>query len=155
LTTPAHEAADRFAQAMRHCPLVAILRGVRPDEIEAMADALVEAGFSMIEVPLNSPEPLVSIGKIAHRYGDTVLVGAGTVLSVADVEAVHGVGGRLMVSPNVNPAVIARSVELGMVALLAMPRPPKPLPRWTLAPTASSCSRPKRPAPRSSRRNWR
>lgn len=115
--TPADQAADLFAQAMRHCPLVAILRGVRPDEIEDMADVLVEAGFSMIEVPLNSPDPLVSIEKIARRYGDNVLVGAGTVLSVADAEAVHGVGGRLMVSPNVNPAVIARSVDLGMVAL--------------------------------------
>lgn len=110
-------AADSFARAMRHCPLVAILRGVRPDEIEAMADALVQAGFSMIEVPLNSPDPLVSIAKIAHRYGEDVLVGAGTVLTVAEVEAVHAAGGTLVVSPNVNPAVIARSVELGMVSL--------------------------------------
>jgi 2-dehydro-3-deoxyphosphogalactonate aldolase len=69
---------------MHHCPLVAILRGVTPDEIEGVADVLVQTGFSMIEVPLNSPDPLVSIGKIARRYGDTVLVGAGTVLSVAE-----------------------------------------------------------------------
>ena len=68
-----------FGAAMARCPLVAILRGVRPEEIEGVADALVEAGFSMIEIPLNSPEPLTSIGRIAKRYGDDVLIGAGTV----------------------------------------------------------------------------
>ncbi len=115
--TADHTAADRFAQAMRHCPLVAILRGVRPDEIEAMADVLVEAGFAMIEVPLNSPDPLVSIEKIAHRYGSNLLIGAGTVLTVDQVDAVRDAGGTLVVSPNVNPAVIARSVAHDMVSL--------------------------------------
>lgn len=112
-----HPAVDRLSRAMHHCPLVAILRGVTPDEIEGVADVLVQTGFSMIEVPLNSPDPLVSIGKIARRYGDTVLVGAGTVLSVAEVEAVRDAGGGLIVSPNVNPAVIAHTAQLGLVSL--------------------------------------
>jgi 2-dehydro-3-deoxyphosphogalactonate aldolase len=102
---------------MARCPLVAILRGVRPEEIEGIADALVEAGFSMIEIPLNSPEPLASIGRIAKRYGDDVLIGAGTVLSVDQVEAVRGVGGRLIVSPNTNAAVIGASAAAGLVSL--------------------------------------
>lgn len=106
-----------FDAAMARCPLVAILRGVRPDEIEAVADALVEAGFSMIEIPLNSPAPLASIARIAHRYGNEVLIGAGTVLSVDQVEAVRGAGGRLIVSPNTNPEVIAASVAAGLVSL--------------------------------------
>lgn len=106
-----------LAAAMATCPLVAILRGVRPDEIEGIADALVETGFTMIEVPLNSPEPLVSIGKIARRYGPEILVGAGTVLSVTQVDAVKGVGGRLIVSPNVNPQVITHTKREGLLSL--------------------------------------
>ncbi|WP_206244204.1 2-dehydro-3-deoxy-6-phosphogalactonate aldolase [Novosphingobium terrae] len=106
-----------FTEAMTRCPLVAILRGVRPDEIIDIADGLVEAGFTMIEVPLNSPEPLDSIGLIARRYDRHVLVGAGTMLSVDDVGNVTERGGRLMVSPNSNPAVISAAVAAGMAAL--------------------------------------
>jgi len=106
-----------FDSAMARCPLVAILRGVRPEEIEGIADALVEAGFSMIEIPLNSPDPLNSIGRIAKRYGNDVLIGAGTVLSVDQVEAVRGEGGRLIVSPNTNAAVIGASAAAGLVSL--------------------------------------
>lgn len=106
-----------FAEAMTRCPLVAILRGVRPDEIIDITDGLVEAGFTMIEVPLNSPEPLDSIGLIARRYDRHVLVGAGTMLSVEDVTNVTERGGRLMVSPNSNPAVISAAVAAGMAAL--------------------------------------
>ena len=109
--------SPEFAAAMARCPLVAILRGVRPEEIEGVADALVEAGFSMIEIPLNSPDPLTSISRIAHRYGDEVLIGAGTVLSVDQAEAVSGVGGRLIVSPNTNADVIAFSATAGLVSL--------------------------------------
>ncbi|WP_408591608.1 2-dehydro-3-deoxy-6-phosphogalactonate aldolase [Novosphingobium sp.] len=108
-------ATDLLAPAMKRCPLVAILRGVRPDEVEAIADAIIEAGFTMIEVPLNSPEPLESIARLAKRYGPQVLVGAGTVLSVADVVAVRDAGGRLIVSPNVNAEVIRASS--GLVSL--------------------------------------
>jgi 2-dehydro-3-deoxyphosphogalactonate aldolase len=109
--------SPEFAAAMARCPLVAILRGVRPEEIEGIADALVEAGFSMIEVPLNSPDPLASIARIAGRYGDDVLIGAGTVLSTDQVEAVRGAEGRLIVSPNTNAAVIAASAAAGLVSL--------------------------------------
>lgn len=106
-----------FAAAMARCPLVAILRGVKPDEIEAIGDALVDAGFSMIEVPLNSPNPLTSIELLVNRYGDDALVGAGTVLTVAQVEKVRAVGGRLIVSPNVNVDVIAAAARDGLVSL--------------------------------------
>ena len=108
---PAH---PDFETAMAACPLVAILRGIRPDEIEPVADALVETGFTLIEVPLNSPEPLQSIARIAHRYPTPVLVGAGTVLSVAQAEAVREAGGRLIVSPNTDIAVIEASVAAGL-----------------------------------------
>jgi len=108
-------ATDLLAVALKRSPLVAILRGVRPDEVEAIGDAIIAAGFSMIEVPLNSPDPLESISRLAKRYGPEVLVGAGTVLSVADVENVRDAGGRLIVSPNVNEAVIRASA--GLVSL--------------------------------------
>ena len=106
-----------FAAAMARCPLVAILRGVKPDEVEDVADALIEAGFSMIEVPLNSPDPLASIERLARRYGDTALVGGGTVLSVAQVEKIRAVGGRLIVSPNTNIDVITAAARDGLVVL--------------------------------------
>ena len=103
--------------ALAICPLVAILRGVRPDEVEAIGDAIIEAGFSMIEVPLNSPDPLVSIEKLARRYGPEVLVGAGTVLTTADVANVRDAGGSLIISPNVNLDVIRASAAAGMISL--------------------------------------
>lgn len=106
---------DLLNAALERCPLVAILRGVRPDEVEAIADAIVEAGFTMVEVPLNSPDPLDSIARLAKRYGPEVLVGAGTVLSTADVAGVRAAGGRLIVSPNVDAAVIGASA--GLVSL--------------------------------------
>ncbi len=110
-------ASTDFSAAMAQCPLVAILRGVRPDEVEAVADQLVEAGFTLIEVPLNSPDPLESITRLSRRYGPQVLVGAGTVLTVADVAAVQGAGGRLIVSPNVNTDVIRASAAADLVSL--------------------------------------
>jgi len=109
--------ASALTAAIAQCPLVAILRGVRPTEVAAIADALIDAGFSMIEVPLNSPDPLTSIAHLAARYGPQVLVGAGTVLNLTDVENVRRAGGRLVVSPNVAPAVIRASVAAGMVSL--------------------------------------
>ena len=99
-----------------HRPLVAILRGVRPDEVEAIGDALVAAGIGAIEVPLNSPEPLASISRLARRLPDA-LVGAGTVLTRGEVEEVSEAGGRLVVSPNMEPSVIAHARGLGMVSL--------------------------------------
>ncbi|MET1754169.1 2-dehydro-3-deoxy-6-phosphogalactonate aldolase [Novosphingobium sp. RD2P27] len=106
-----------FASAFAAMPLVAILRGIRPDEVEAAGAALVEAGFTMIEVPFNSPEPLVSIERLARRLGDDVIVGAGTVLSVAQVAQVQNAGGGLIVSPNTDVAVITESVTRGLISL--------------------------------------
>ena len=94
--------------------IIAILRGVTPGEIEAMADAIIAAGIDKIEVPLNSPDPLESIELLAKGFGDRALVGAGTVLEVAQVDAVASVGGKLIVSPNCDTGVIAHTAKLGM-----------------------------------------
>lgn len=110
-------ARETLSAAMTRCPLVAILRGVRPAEVEGIADALIEAGFAMIEVPLNSPDPLASIETLARRFGDDALIGAGTVLDTAQALSVREAGGRLIVSPNTDTAVIAASAEAGMVTL--------------------------------------
>jgi len=107
---------DRFAAAMQHLPLVAILRGVRPDEAVAIGRALLDAGWRLIEVPLNSPEPLRSIEALAQALPEA-LVGAGTVLTPAAVRDVHAAGGRMIVAPNFDAAVVRESVRLGMVSL--------------------------------------
>lgn len=109
-------AQQKFADAMAALPLVAILRGIRPDEASGIGNALVDAGFRIIEVPLNSPQPLQSIQTLAVQFPQT-LVGAGTVLSVKDVLAVHAAGGQLVVAPNFNAAVVTEAVRLGMVCL--------------------------------------
>ena len=106
-----------FTAAMARCPLVAILRGVKPDEVEAIAEALIDEGFAMIEVPLNSPDPMTSIERLAKRFGTDALVGGGTVLSVDQVETIRSAGGRLIVSPNTNPEVIAAAVGAGLISL--------------------------------------
>jgi len=98
-------------------PLVAILRGVKPDEAEAIAGAIVEAGFGAIEVPLNSPAPLASIARIALGFGKRILVGAGTVLEPHEVDDVAEAGGRLVVAPNADRAVIERAAKLGLIML--------------------------------------
>jgi 2-dehydro-3-deoxyphosphogalactonate aldolase len=95
-------------------PLIAILRGLTPPEAPAIAQALVDAGIDRIEVPLNSPDPLESIATIAAAHGDRALIGAGTVLGVAEVDAVAEAGGRLIVSPNCDAGVIARTRARGM-----------------------------------------
>ncbi len=96
--------------------LIAILRGVRPDEAEAIGAALIEAGIDRIEVPLNSPNPLDSIERLAKAFGKQAQVGAGTVLSVDDVKAVADCGGRLIVSPNADADVIAETKRLGLAS---------------------------------------
>jgi 2-dehydro-3-deoxyphosphogalactonate aldolase len=95
-------------------PIIAILRGLRSDEAVDVAAALVDAGIRMIEVPLNSPAPFDSIAKLVERFGATALIGAGTVTDVAVVERLAGVGGRLLVAPNVDTAVIAAAVAHGL-----------------------------------------
>lgn len=98
------------------CPLVAIIRGVTPAEAAAIGDALYEAGIRIIEVPLNSPDPLASIEKMAAKFSDRVLVGAGTVLKAEDVGRVRDVGGRIIVSPDTNPDVIAAAASADLVS---------------------------------------
>lgn len=98
------------------CPLIAIIRGVTPAEVDGIGDAIFEGGIRMIEVPLNSPQPLESIGRLARRFGDRMLVGAGTVLDPQDVARIGDVGGRIIVSPDTNPKVIEATARAGLVA---------------------------------------
>lgn len=98
-------------------PIAAILRGVHPDEVIAVADALITAGVRIIEVPFNSPDPLASISALQAAFGDMAAIGGGTVLTVQAVEQLAQTGGRLMVTPNTNCAVIARAIELGLEPL--------------------------------------
>ncbi len=95
-------------------PLIAILRGIDPDEAVAVGEALVEAGIDRIEVPLNSPSPMVSIERMAGALGDRALVGAGTVLTINDVQKVQQAGGQLIVSPNCDVDVISETKALGL-----------------------------------------
>jgi 2-dehydro-3-deoxyphosphogalactonate aldolase len=109
-------AHQKFDAALNQLPLIAILRGLQPLEAVAMGAALSGAGWALIEVPLNSPDPLTSIATLASSLPQA-LVGAGTVLTPADVRAVHAAGGQLVVSPNFNPAVVREAVRLGLVCL--------------------------------------
>ena len=97
--------------------LVAILRGIRPDEAEGIVETLIDSGFELIEVPLNSPEPFVSIERLCKRFGEDCLIGAGTVLEPADCARVADLGGRLMVSPNVDADVLATATTRRMVTM--------------------------------------
>ncbi|MGZ8999190.1 MAG: 2-dehydro-3-deoxy-6-phosphogalactonate aldolase [Allosphingosinicella sp.] len=109
---PSEELKRRLGQ----CPFVAIIRGIIPDQAEAIGAALSEAGIVIIEVPLNSPNPLFSIEKLAKSLGDRALIGAGTVLSAGDVARVKDAGGRIIVSPDTNAEVIAASAAAGLVS---------------------------------------
>ena len=111
------DACGEFRRRLGECPLVAVIRGVRPDEAAEIGAALVAGGIRIVEVPLNSPEPLRSIAALADGVGEGALVGAGTVLRSDDVARVADVGGRLIVSPNTNPAVIEASTKAGLVSI--------------------------------------
>jgi len=109
--------SDLFKRYFRECPLIAIIRGVKPDEAEATARALYEGGIRIIEVPLNSPDPLTSIRSIADALGDRALIGAGTVVDLEDVERVKSAGGQLVVAPNTNPRIVSATVAAGLASL--------------------------------------
>lgn len=112
-------------------PVVAILRGVQPEEVLDIGEALYSAGIGIIEVPLNSPDPLTSIKTLAQAMGDRCVIGAGTVLTEADVVGVTAAGGEIIVSPNTNAAVIERSLVAGLV----------PMPGWATATEAFAAYR--------------
>lgn len=112
-----------FDAAFARCPLVAILRGITPGEVAAIGTALVDAGFTLIEVPLNSPDPLDSIARLADAVGDRAVIGAGTVLRAADVDAVAAAGGTMIVSPNTDRAVIAATAARDLVSLPGIATP--------------------------------
>ena len=109
-------ARELLHRYLDECPLIAIVRGMSPDEAEAIGEAIQQSGIRIIEVPLNSPDPLVSIERLAKTFGDSMLVGAGTVLSVDQVARVRDAGGRIIVSPNTNADVIAASADAGLVS---------------------------------------
>ena len=106
----------RFTEHLAACPLVAIVRGIRPEDADAVGAALVEAGIRIIEVPLNSPQPLDSIARLVARFGDQATIGAGTVLDPEDVARVAGAGGRIIVSPGADTEVIAAASAAGLVS---------------------------------------
>lgn len=109
--------SSAFLKHLRAMPIVAILRGIKPDEAAAAGEALVGAGITLIEVPLNSPEPLESIRRLDKALGGRALIGAGTVLDLSDIGPIHAAGGQLIVSPNVNTAVIEAARAHGMAAI--------------------------------------
>jgi len=109
-------AKELLHRYLDECPLVAIIRGVTPGEAEAIGDAIYESGMRIIEVPLNSPEPLKSIELLAKKFGERMLVGAGTVLNAHQVADVKSAGGRIVVSPNANLAVVSATAAAGLVA---------------------------------------
>ncbi len=106
-----------FRTRLQRAPLIAILRGITADEAESVGAALIEAAFEIIEVPLNSPAPLATIERLATRFGDAALIGAGTVLSANDVDAVGDAGGRLIVMPHSDTAIVERAKARGLACV--------------------------------------
>ena len=114
MTNPIH---TRFETALQHLPLVAILRGLTPTEAEPVAQTLYQAGFRLIEVPLNSPDPFTSIARIRQCLPDDALVGAGTVLEASDVSRLQDIGGELVVMPHADTSVISAAKALGLICM--------------------------------------
>lgn len=112
-----------LADYLEPLPLVAVLRGITPEEIPAIAAALCAEGFRILEVPLNSPRPFASIRLLAEQYGDRCLVGAGTVIDPSDVARVRDAGGALIVMPHADVAVVREAKRLGMVCLPGVATP--------------------------------
>lgn len=109
-------ASDLFRHYLDQCPLIAIVRGLTPEDAEAVGEAVQEGGIRIIEVPLNSPDPLRSIELLAKKFGDSMLVGAGTVLKAEQVGEVRDAGGRIIVSPDTNTEVISAAAHAGLVS---------------------------------------
>jgi 2-dehydro-3-deoxyphosphogalactonate aldolase len=107
---------NALAEWLGRCPLVAILRGLTPDDAVPVGEALVQAGIAIIEVPLNSPEPVESIRRLAARLGDRALIGAGTVMTEAQVAEVAAAGGKLLVTPHADPSLVRAAKARGMLA---------------------------------------
>ncbi len=107
---------EDFLARLSTMPVVAILRGVTPEEVEDIVEAIIAAGVTIIEVPLNSPDPFISIELMAKRFAGRAIIGAGTVLSVADVQRCRHAGAQIIVSPNMRPDVIAATVAGGMLS---------------------------------------
>lgn len=106
-----------FDTCFSELPLIAILRGVKPTEVISIAEALIESGFRLIEVPLNSPEPFASIAALTERFGDQAVIGAGTVTRVEQVQSLKDAGGKLIVMPHSDPDVIRAGVAAGMTVV--------------------------------------
>ena len=115
-------AADTLAALLAH-PLVAILRGVKPDEVLSVADTLVGAGWRSIEIPLNSPDPFTSIERLAARFGHGIVLGAGTVLTAADARRCADAGARLVLAPNRDAEVVRTACAAGLVAMPGVATP--------------------------------
>ncbi|HLW90697.1 MAG TPA: 2-dehydro-3-deoxy-6-phosphogalactonate aldolase [Roseiarcus sp.] len=114
---------SRFAEALAKTPLVAILRGVTPDGAQAILAALIDAGFLIVEAPLNSPEPLKTIRLLRAAAPQDVVIGAGTVRTPADVEAVAEAGGNLIISPHFDAAIVMAAKKRGLIALPGVATP--------------------------------
>lgn len=102
---------------LRRCPLIAILRGVRPDEVVAVGEALQREGVCIVEVPLNSPQPIDSIARLVRALGERLLIGAGTVMTPAQVGEISGAGGRLIVTPHADAAIVRAAKQHGLLAV--------------------------------------
>lgn len=113
----------RIDRALRDMPVVAILRGIRPEEAPGIGEVLVGAGITVLEIPLNSPSPFKSISLLRERLGDDIVVGAGTVTTTEEVDAVRAAGGELIVSPNTNARVIRQCISCGLLPMPGIASP--------------------------------
>ena len=113
MTTPSARVLDALAAT----PLIAILRGIQVPEAVAVVEALLAHGMRVVEVPLNSPQALRSVQTLVGHFGDDIVCGAGTVVDAAEVDGVAAAGGQIVVSPNTDPVVIARTIELGLLPM--------------------------------------
>lgn len=114
---------NALAPWLARCPLVAILRGITPDQAVPVGQVLVDAGFAIIEVPLNSPDPEASIARLAENFGDRALIGAGTVLDPARVATIAQAGGKLIVMPHADGAVVRAAKAAGLLAVPGIATP--------------------------------